>query len=433
MIEAFVLRNVLSFRDEVVLSFIADEGVGGGASSYCVEAAHGIRLLRLALLFGGNASGKTNVLVALHFLLQFMASSSEGESNNLSKGIALEPFILDEVSREQESRLELYFHPRNSTGGYSRYRYELIFIKEGVLSERLWVYRTSRPSLLYDRGNGEIRFGSALGAIPRAVRDELKVKTLRNMSVLAAYAQVNFANPDLERVVGWAVSYLASSNPHPQSIRDMAQYLWDNKDLIPRLVERMRFADFNISDIRPEVQEVDIEVPLPFDDILNKESEGRGSGAPPVRTIRKRMVRLLFEHEVQVDGELRKRWLNAHMESAGTLGLLNLFLKVAFAFEVHGCILADEIEQSLHPTLLEDFLDHFLYAESDSQLIASTHLDSLLHYVDAIIRRDSIWFTEKDEEGVSDLYSLMVIKGLANISDFRKAYRDGLLGGVAYV
>ena len=90
----------------------------------------------------------------------------------------------------------------------------------------------------------------------------------------------------------------------------------------------------------------------------------------------------------------------------------------------------DEIESSLHPDLTEFILEQFFKSDSRSQLLVTTHYDPLLDTVDDLIRKDSVWFTEKGEDGCSDLYSLVEFKGLRKIKSFQKSYRNGAFGAV---
>lgn len=90
----------------------------------------------------------------------------------------------------------------------------------------------------------------------------------------------------------------------------------------------------------------------------------------------------------------------------------------------------DEIESSLHPDLVEFILEKFLREKNESQLLITSHYDPLLNTVDDLLRKDSIWFTEKDESGATSLYSLVEFRGLGKIKSFQKSYRNGLFGAI---
>ena len=93
-----------------------------------------------------------------------------------------------------------------------------------------------------------------------------------------------------------------------------------------------------------------------------------------------------------------------------------------------GFLPIDEIETSLHPKLLEKVLYEYLKVSSNSQVLIATHNDGLLDLVDDLIRKDSVWFTEKKETGVTDLYKLTDFRGINRLTSIREAYRNKRFG-----
>ena len=89
----------------------------------------------------------------------------------------------------------------------------------------------------------------------------------------------------------------------------------------------------------------------------------------------------------------------------------------------------DEVDNSLHPKLIEYIIERFLKESQQAQLLLTTHYDGLLGEED-LLRKDTIWFTEKGPEGVSELYPLTDFKGLNRISSLQKAYKFGKFGAV---
>ena len=116
-------------------------------------------------------------------------------------------------------------------------------------------------------------------------------------------------------------------------------------------------------------------------------------------------------------------------ESAGTVRTLGIGVFIYKVLKHNWFLAIDEIETSLHPKLLEKILFDFLKQEnSQSQLIVTTHNDGLLDLVDDLIRKDSVWFTEKQKNGATDLYKLTDFRGLNRISSIREAYRNKRFG-----
>ncbi len=104
------------------------------------------------------------------------------------------------------------------------------------------------------------------------------------------------------------------------------------------------------------------------------------------------------------------------------------------AIQDNAFLAIDEIDASLHPELVEFVIQNFLTQKSRAQLLVTTHYDPLLNTVgNDLIRRDSVWFTEKDGSGNTDLYSLVEYKGLNRIRSLQKAYRNGVFGALPII
>ena len=96
-------------------------------------------------------------------------------------------------------------------------------------------------------------------------------------------------------------------------------------------------------------------------------------------------------------------------------------------------LMIDEMDASLHPDLMEYILKKFLLEQNDSQMLITTHYDGLLSKIDDLIRKDNVWFTEKEASGTTRLYSLVEFKGLNKIPRIDRAYRNGLFGALPQI
>ena len=115
-------------------------------------------------------------------------------------------------------------------------------------------------------------------------------------------------------------------------------------------------------------------------------------------------------------------------ESNGTVRTFGIEAAIYSALKRKSFLAIDEIESSLHPKLLEKILFEFLKKKSQSQLLVTTHNDGLLDLLDDLIRKDSVWFTEKQKTGVTDLYKLTDFRGLNRLTSIREAYRNKRFG-----
>lgn len=115
-------------------------------------------------------------------------------------------------------------------------------------------------------------------------------------------------------------------------------------------------------------------------------------------------------------------------ESQGTLRTFGIEAAIYTALQNKAFLAIDEMETSLHPKLLEKILFEYLKSNAQSQLLVTTHNDGLLDLVDDLLRKDSIWFTEKQKTGVTDLYKLSDFRGVNRLSSIREAYRNKRFG-----
>ena len=118
-------------------------------------------------------------------------------------------------------------------------------------------------------------------------------------------------------------------------------------------------------------------------------------------------------------------------QSAGTTRVIELESAIYTMIKEQAFLSVDEVEASLHPFLLDFILDHFLKENDNrSQLLVTTHYDPLLENIDDLFGKDSVWFTEKKEDGNTELYPLTDFKGLNKLSSIRKSYKNGQFGAV---
>jgi len=137
-----------------------------------------------------------------------------------------------------------------------------------------------------------------------------------------------------------------------------------------------------------------------------------------------------FKHRVVNDkGEERFYTLLKNNQSRGTLRTFGLAGVIRRTIEDSAFLAIDEIESSLHPRLIEFIIENFFKQKGQSQLLLTTHYDGLLEE-DDLLRKDSIWFTNKKESGATELYSLSDFRGVNRMSSLQKAYRYGKFGAI---
>jgi hypothetical protein len=421
MIINFSIENFGSVKDKQELSFEADKSTQL-EDYYVINTIGGLRLLKLGLIYGANASGKTTILKALDFLREIVLEPEEKKTETFD----FNPFLFDSVTPNKNSVLSIDFIQNNI-----RYFYEVELNKKAIIREELYYFNPNRANVFKrttetNKQFTQITFGSKIKK-DKAFEKTLVSNTLWNNTVLGGFLKTNIELKELKDATDWFSDYL---RPLVFSLTDLEGYVTSRIDKTElkkdNIVNILQKADLNISDIRILEEERDIpdgfiefieqQISVPNEKINELKNKGKITS-----------VNLEFEHTVNDE----KYYLSSELESQGTMryygfaGILSILIKNSVAFPI------DELEASLHPDLFIHFLLSFLVNSKNSQIIATTHNREILNNKD-IFRNDAIWFTDKSECCATKLYSLSdfdssVIRDTSNIYN---AYKIGKLGGV---
>ncbi len=422
MIINFSIQNFGSIKDKQTLSFEADKSTS--IENYFVIQTNGLRLLKLCLIYGANASGKTTILKALDFLRELVLQPAEKKTEELS----FSPFIFDIHTINQNSNLSIEFIQNNV-----RYFYEVEFNKTAIVREELNFYNPNKANVFkrhtdLQKQFTEITFGSKIKK-DKLFEKILEANTLWNNTVLGGFLKTNIELPELKEVTDWFTNYL---KPLILTKTILDDYVTSriNKTEINKssVIDILKKADFNISDIL--INEEEKEIPNDFIDFLEKQVKDEKSKGQIAKIRDKgklKSINIEFEHTVHSI----KYSLPFKDESQGTqryygfAGLLSLLINNSVAFPI------DELEASIHPDLFVHFIVSFLLNTKKSQIIATTHNREVLNNKD-IFRNDAIWFTDKNQDSATELYSLIDFdtKTIRDTSSIYNAYKSGRLGGV---
>lgn len=401
MIVNFSIQNFGSIKDKQTLSFEADASQHL-EDTYVVHTA-GKRLLKLALIYGANASGKTTALKALDFLRDLVVNPKEKKTDILD----FSPYLFDANTPEQPTELTIEFVHEEVC-----YQYEIAFTRQAIISEALYIDTFERV-LVYSRTTDieeqltKISFGDKI-TLEKSALQVLELNTLWNNTVLGGFLKTNINLEEFRRVADWFQNYLKPIiAPDTKLDTYITNKIDDKKITKDEILEILKKADFNISDMIVRKKEEIIPEELRF---FKGPIEIKG--------------RIIFQHKI--DNVFYS--LPMEKESEGTkrfygfAGLLALLIKTPTIFPI------DELESSLHPDLYTHFLLSFLQNAQHSQLIATTHNRELLGDTD-IFRNDVIWFTDKGEDCATELYSLADFDTSA-IKNFLNAYKIGKFSGI---
>lgn len=438
MIHYLKIKNFGPVRKEAEINFEVVENIEEDA--YEIKMPDGRRLLKLAYIYGANASGKTTILKAFDFLRKIVLQPVTDKAREL----AFDPFLFCADAYAQPSYFEISFYLEGT-----RYLYSLNFNKQSILDEKLIFYQTTRPTELFSRETdsekrlAKLQFGSKI-RIPVREKDLLESNTLHNNTVFGAYTKTNVDIPELEELNKWFSTYLLGIVTSAHNLTEVTAELIDKKPEINDWINVLLYkADNQIAKV--QVPEWNDQIGMPLDEAFHHEfrntilHQGSSSGkaniaASPIGVTAKPAQyyggpserRIEFIHKT-AEGNIYP--LSIQKESSGTKRYFGLGGPLYELIHGSHLLCIDELETSLHPDLMKYFLQVFLMNSTRSQLLITTHNLSLMADPD-FIRRDALWFSEKESDGAVSLFSAADFDTttLRKDASLINAYKTGRLG-----
>jgi len=313
-----------------------------------------------------------------------------------------------------------------------KHKYQLEIDVENVLKEVLYYYPGTQPAIIFERYIDETKQVSVVSFGPKIkiseqAKEAIQLKTLKNMSVLAAYSQVNLSIPELNRPLDWLKNQiLPTIDPYTTLTKYSDRHIKADDRIKKLALDFIKEADFNISDVSFEE-----EIEKVSDDFI-KLLEGKPlSEEAKAKILKERAIHVektIFEHRIYKEGKEELHKLPESLESQGTLRYYGLSAPFFNTIEKDAFLPIDEIGSSLHPLLVMHFLKEFLRKSKNAQLLFTTHNLSLLNEKD-ILRKDAIWFTEKGDNGATSIYSMADFNFRKELS-FYNAYKQGKFGAI---
>lgn len=417
MFVEFRVRNFRSFRDEQVLSLVASRDKT--LDENCVQEGD-LRLLRGVAVYGANASGKSNLIKALGFMRDTILESADYKPG---RKLGLAPFLLDSRSSHQPSMFEVTFYHEGV-----RYQYGFEVSTTRIEEEWLFAYPKGPAQKWFSRAfnKDESKYEWNYSSFFKGEKTRLAEKTRENALFLSVAAQWNHAQ--LTAVYGWFRDNLrvvdSKHNLRPITAEMLLPSHEDGateatpSDAVGFLLQE---ADLGISGVTVKKKKVDVDA-IVFPEGMPSE-------------IRSKILRNLEE---QLDVQVLHKNLETgedvsiplDEESDGTQEFFKLIGPWLQACAWGISVFIDELEASLHPLLARRLVEMIQHPEINSeraQLVFTTH-DTTLQDPE-LLRRDQIWFTEKDEAGATRLCPLSDYsprKGEA----IQKGYLSGRYGAI---
>ncbi len=387
MLVQFTLKNVLSFKDETTLDMTAINAY----KEHDSNLIHGRKekFLRVAAIYGANASGKSNLYLAMSYFQSIIRESFNNVEDKSMTSIEeyYVPFLFED--KHENSEFEIVEIWDNF-----EYRYGFEYNAQCIVTE--WLYRknlqTNRTSTIFERTSKSVEFGASVRKECELYKEQIPVETL----VLSFFNKLKLKTDVFRTVYSEIMSTLVVPADFCEDTRLLESFLPGViKSEKEKLVEFLNAIDSGIKDIS-------------YDD---SEKE----------------IRFTTYH-LGKDG--RRYPLNLYFESEGTIKSIMLFIYAQVAVRKNGSIFVDELNVKLHPLLLKFIIDLFYNENSTAQLIYTTHDTTLMDK--KFFRRDQIWFVQKDEYGYSELTALSDFKVRSDAS-FEKDYLAGVYGGIPFL
>ncbi len=413
----FSVGNYRSFKEQVTFSMVAANLVAQDKKldeNNVFEVDDDLKLLKSAAIYGANASGKSNLAKALSFMKWFMINSSK-ETQSTEK-IGVERFKLSTETETQPSFFETVF-----LMNAKRYRYGFEVTHDKVVSEWLFYVPKSRETKLFERKLDNISVSKTYKA------DGIPQKTRHNALFFSVSAQFNVEIA--KKILDWLtnrvniVSGLDDTGYRGYTVRCLINN--QNQDEIIHLLKKLDlgFANLKVEQSEVTVDSLPSELPDEIKDLILKNGRIK---ATTVHTLHGKFD----EKENPVSTEMFDL---DEQESEGTQKVFAIAGPLVDTLKNGKVLIIDEFDARIHPLISRAIVELFNSTEtnpSNAQLIFMTHDTNLLS--NQLLRRDQIWFTEKNRYGATDLYSLAEYK-VRNDASFESDYIKGRYGAIPYI
>ena len=379
MLIQFNFKNFKSFRDEATLDLSASKMT---EFSDRVVTVGSEKILPVAAIYGANASGKSNIYNAFEYMSDYVGDSFKyGDEEEKFEEFKPTPFLFDSTSASAESSFEVYFTLPGDKSERT-YNYGFCIDKEGVTEE--WLNskaKTARKySTVFYRGTSDDELD--LSGFPKSSRDNIQVALEKQVLIISLGAKLKVGKCKAIRDWFLANEFADFGDPFTNFFmsRRLPKGFVENKDVQQKVVEYFASFDEHIKDFRIEK--------VPHDGETKEDT-----------------YKINALHKMVDSDDMAEIPLG--MESAGTLKMFALYPELQEVLEKGSVFFIDELNARLHPLLVRNFLLTFLNPEINSnhaQIVFTTH--DTWQLSNQLLRRDEIWFVEKDEKGISTLYSL---------------------------
>ncbi len=424
MLIEFSVENFRSIKEKQTLSLLAttDTELDENIFETNYNNLKNEKLVKTSAIFGANATGKSNIILAIAFLRNLVVHSHKNQKGDK---LNVNSFKFDREWTYKPTFFEIVFIQNNI-----KYIYNISLNNDRIIEESLYYYPKGRKSLLFERKDSDDY------TFTKDVSDQkfISERTLDNVLYLSNSTQLNYEKNTI--VFDWFKEKLRiiKAIGHP-ALRDYTIDLLKNDEYKKQIIEALIAADFGIRDITASTKNVPLDesnkdqIPDKLKELLLRFSNG---GDPELVQV---SVKLLH-NIVNEKNEKLSIPLSLNEESEGTQRIFSLIGPIIDTLNNGRILFIDELDTKLHH-LLNTFLIKLFndpeYNKKNAQLVFTTHNVNLLSL--RIFRRDQIWFTERNPSiGSTDLFSLAEFKPKPRKDkDIQKGYLSGRYGALPFI
>ncbi|MEI6708379.1 MAG: ATP-binding protein [Methylococcales bacterium] len=425
MLIEFSISNYRSFREKQTFSMVAAPRLKKGDNVFkpVVKGEKLPDLLKVAAIYGPNASGKSNLIKAFGIV----KAIAERQPSAQTTVLPVAPFRFDSELADQPTRIELHF-----ICAEQRYEFELALTQQRIVHERLVAYPNGKETLLYERlhlsSGDEYTFGQQLEGGKDLHGLWKKATNAQMLFIAQAVANSSEELNQLRSPLEWLRKGIITVSGNMDVWSDTSQALAkDYPDFAEKISSFLQNVDVPVTNIRIVPIEADVNLPTLTEFY---------SGIPRPTEFMDRVKSLgtqtktILTHKTSL-GEAE---FDFQEESEGTKNLIGFFLPWNNLFNsnivTHRILIVDELDSSLHPEIVISLVAKHIKSETPTQLIFTTH-DT--HLMDAkLLRRDQFWLTERDANGATQLRSIHDFEGRES-EDLEKRYYEGRYRGLPFV
>ena len=412
MIRDFWAKNYLSIRNKQELSFVAK----GPSSELVTEVADGVFLYKLGILYGSNASGKSNMLIAMNEVFRLLVMPKSDATVGIGGCI---PFVL---TQDEPTEMHVSFYAVGT-----RYDYDVKFNGKHILSEALYYYPNKSKSLFYERNfvgenvQADIKFGASL-KLQVKTQESIRENTLNNHSVLSVCRKAALKEDiaPFNTLHAWIMSnYHDVDGDGEKGLVEILKDAYSNPKKRKFYNTMLQKADLNILEYRPVVE--DRFVPNDFRERIQKENIPEEMKDVLLKPTTDSIT--FLNHSDQGDFDIPLRW-----QSKGTQKYIRILDALYDLITSPHVYYLDELGEDLHNDLLYYYLNVFIFNSDKSQLIITSQETTLLSQDMINENRGVVWFVEKNKETASSEYARGDSFGLHKNLSLYNSYRIGRLG-----